>query len=421
MTHVLHEAFAACVGSDWAEAQHDGCLQAAGSATREGLTLEPPPKAIEAWVTPLRTRFTGPPMAICLARTKGPVVSAWRQEDFLVLFPLNPLTLARYRDACTPSRATDAPTDAALPRALLRTYRDTLQPLQPQSPTMRALEQLVAPRRRLVDDTGRITTRLTRTLKHSFPHVLPWFQDKAPRMFGDFLRHWPTRKAVQRARRSPLETCVHDHHGRSADVLAQRIHAITTATPLPTNAGVIAPNAFRVQALVNQLRGTLEALETFAHASAPRAQCHPDFPLCHARPGAGPVCAPRLLVACGKPRDRSACAAARQKYAGIAPGTERRGKKSWGHWRLQGPKFLRPTVVAWAAASIRPAFWARVSSQPQRDQGKAHQAAVRALACQWIRILWRGWQERTSDEESVYLQALNSRGSSLIHHLAKET
>jgi len=75
--------------------------------------------------------------------------------------------------------------------------------------------------------------------------------------------------------------------------------------------------------------------------------------------------------------------------------------------------------VEWAAESIRHAFWAQVYYQQQRDKGKAHQAAVRALAFQWIRILYRCWQERTPCEEATYLQALTRRGSSLIHHLVK--
>jgi len=187
---------------------------------------------------------------------------------------------------------------------------------------------------------------------------------------------------------------------------------------LTTDEGVIAPNALLVQALVNQLRVALEAIETFDNAIAQRAQRHPDFPLFQALPGAGPVCASRLLVAFGEPRERYATAAAWQKYAGIAPVTERSGKKAWVHWRLQCPKFLRHTFVEWAAESIRHAFWARVYYQQQRDKGKAHQVAVRALAFKWLRILSRCWQDRTLYDASVYLNALNNRGSSLLHNLA---
>ena len=57
------EAFAAFVGLDWADAKHDVCLQAAGTAHREFLSLEHSPEAINAWVQTLRTRFNGQPVA----------------------------------------------------------------------------------------------------------------------------------------------------------------------------------------------------------------------------------------------------------------------------------------------------------------------------------------------------------------------
>src|SRR2546427_349952 len=421
MTPTSHDTFAAFVGIDWADAKHAICLQAAGTATREGFQLDHTPEAIEAWGTTLRTRFSGQPVAVCLELTKGPLVSALRKYDFLVLFPINPLTLARYREAFTPSRAKDDPTDAALQLELLLTHRDKLQPLNPQSPTMRTLEQLVEHRRRVVGDKVRITNRLTSTLKNYFPHVLQWFQEKDTAIFCDFLRRWPTLKAVQLARRSTLETFFREHHVRYADVIAQRIQAITSATPLTTDEGVIAPNALLVQALVAQLRVTLQAIADFDTAIAQCAQNHPDFSLFQALPGAGPVFASRLLVAFGEQRERYASAAELQKYAGIAPVTERSGKKSWVHWRLQCPKFLRQTFVEWAAESIRHSFWAQLYYQQQRDKGKAHQAAVRALAFKWIRMLLRCWQERTPYDASVSLHALHSRGSSLIHTLAQES
>jgi len=103
----------------------------------------------------------------------------------------------------------------------------------------------------------------------------------------------------------------------------------------------------------------------------------------------------------------------------MAPVTERRGTTSWVPWRLPCPTFLRQTFVAWAAESVRHAFWAQVYSQQQRDQGKAHQAAVRALACTWIRLLSRCWQERTPYDATIYLQALHRRGASLSQTLAQ--
>ena len=51
MTHAAPEAFAACVGLDWAEAQHAVCLQTADSTKRACFPLEHTPEAIDAWVT----------------------------------------------------------------------------------------------------------------------------------------------------------------------------------------------------------------------------------------------------------------------------------------------------------------------------------------------------------------------------------
>jgi transposase len=420
MKRVSQEDFAAFVGLDWADAKHDICVQAAGTERREFLVLEHSPEAIDAWVRTLRTRFNGQPIAVCLELNKGPIVAALRKYDFLVLFPVNPLTLAKYREAFTPSRAKDDPTDAALQVELLLKHRDKLTPLIPQSPTMRTLAQLVEHRRRLVGDKVRLTNRLTSALKNYFPQVLQWFDEKDTAIFCDFLSRWPTLKAVQLAHRSTLEGFFRAHHVRVADVIATRIQAIKSAIALTTDAGVITPNVLLVQALVAQLRVPLQAIADFDNAIAPLAQSHPDFPLFEALPGAGAVFAPRLLVACGEQRAPFTSAEELQKYAGIAPVTERSGKKSWVHWRLQCPKFLRQTFVEWAAESTRHSFWAQVYYQQQRDQGKAHQAAVRALAFKWLRILYRCWQDRTPYNESIYLKALNRRGSSLMQNLAKE-
>jgi len=418
MKRESQEEFAAFVGLDWADAKHDICLQATGTERREFLILEHRPEAIDAWVQTLRTRFNGQPVAVCLELNKGPIVSALRQYEFLVLFPVNPLTLAKYREAFTPSRAKDDPTDAELQLELLLKHRDKLTPLIPQSPTMRALAQLVEHRRRVVGDKVRLTNRLTSALKNYFPHVLQWFPDKDTVLFCDFLSHWPTLKAAQLARRTTLEAFFRAHHVRAADVIDARIQAIKSAMALTTDDGVITPNVLLVQALIAQLRVTLQAIADFDTAIAQRAQAHPDFPLFDALPGAGAVFAPRLLVAFGEQRERFTSAEDLQKYAGIAPVTERSGKKSWVHWRLQCPTFLRHTFVEWAAESTRHSFWAQVYYQQQREKGKAHQAAVRALAFKWIRILSRCWQERTPYDESVYLQALKRRSAPLLYNLA---
>jgi transposase len=70
------------------------------------------------------------------------------------------LTLAAYREAFTPSRAKDDPTDAELALDLLMRHPERFTPLQPQSAEMRTLCNLTEHRRELVGDKTRFTNRL---------------------------------------------------------------------------------------------------------------------------------------------------------------------------------------------------------------------------------------------------------------------
>ena len=406
--------FAAFVGIDWADTKHDICLQVATSEEREFAVVPHRADAIEAWVGSLRHRFEGQPVAVGLELAKGPLVYALQKYDFVVLFPIHPSTLAKYREAFTPSHAKADPTDAELALELLVRHRAKLKALKPQSVAMRMLLRLVEQRRRLVGDKNRISNRLTDALKQYFPDVLEWFADKDTPLFCDFLSRWPTLIHVKHARKATLQSFFHEHHVRSQSRIDERLHTIRSATPLTDDPAVIRPNQLLMLALVEQLRVTLQAIDRFDAEIATVSQTLPDYSLFRALPGAGPAFAPRLLAAFGEQRERYQSAAEVQRYTGIAPVTESSGNKHWVHWRLQCPTFLRQTFVEWAGATIPRSFWAAAYYRQQRDKGSTHQAAVRALAFKWIRILYRCWQTRTPYGESTYLNALKRRGSPLL-------
>jgi len=75
---------------------------------------------------------------------------------------------------------------------------------------------------------------------------------------------------------------------------------------------------------------------------------------------------------------------------------------------------LRQTFVEWAAQTINKSYWAGLYYYQQRAKGCSYQAAVRALAFKWIRILYRCWATRTPYDEAKYLKALKDRGSPLL-------
>lgn len=413
--------FAAFLGLDWSDGKHNVCLQRADSDERERFEVEHRPDAVDDWARQLRKRFDGRPVALALELAKGPIVYALRKYEFIVLFPINPASLAKYREVFTHSGAKDDPTDAELALELLLRYPEKLKPLNPQSPQMRALQQLVEMRRRLVDDQTRLTNRITSALKNYFPQPLQWFTDKDSELFCDFLRCWPTARTARQARRATLERFFHAHNVRQPKLIEQRIRAIKSAVALTEDEGVVGPYSLLVQCLVEQLRATLQAIRTFDQKIAACAPEHPDFPIFDSFPAAGPAFAPRLLAAFGEDRDRLLTSDDLQRYAGVAPVTERSGNSCWVHWRWQCPTFLRQTFVEWAALTVPRSFWAAAYYRQQRSKGKSRQTALRALAYKWIRILHHCWMTRQTYDESVYLNALKRRGSPLLKDIAATT
>jgi transposase len=405
--------FAAIIGIDWADKKHDICIQVTDTGQRQVYQIAHKADKIDEWARSLQRRFGGP-IAVALELSKGPVVSALQKYDFFVIFPIDPTTLAGYRKAFRPSGAKDDPTDAELALDLLLCHSDHFQVLTPQSVEMRTLMTLVEQRRRLMNDRVRITNRLRNALKQYYPQALEWFDRIDTFLFCDFIKRWPSLAQARRARKATLDKFFREHNMNRRALLERRLAAIKSAVPLTTDEAVIVPYRLQVLTLVAQLEVALQSIRTYDEEIAALAPQHPDYCLFNTLPGAGPSLAPRLLVAFGEQRQRFASAAEVQKYSGIAPVTERSGQKSWIHWRWQCPTFLRQTFVEWAAQTINKSYWAGLYYYQQRAKGCSHQAAVRALAFKWIRILYRCWVTRTPYDEAKYLKALQERASPLL-------
>ena len=76
----------------------------------------------------MHKRFPGQ-IAIALELSKGPIVYALQKYEYFVIFPIHPLTLAKYREAFQPSRAKDDPTDAELALDLIIRHPERFKPL----------------------------------------------------------------------------------------------------------------------------------------------------------------------------------------------------------------------------------------------------------------------------------------------------
>ena len=410
--------FAAYVGIDWADKKHDIILQIAGSDTVETLQLEHRPEAIDVWANQLRERFGHRPIAVCLEQRKGPLIYALSKYDHFCLFPINPLMLAKYRQAFSPGGAKDDPTDAAFILDLLRHHQDKIAVWLPDDQETRALRQLTESRRGLVSMRIQVSNQLTANLKNYFPQALDCVDSIDTILACDFLQKWTCLDQVKRVQRNTLQSFYQHHSVRSQDLINVRIDCLKNAVHLTRDAGVVVPSIALTQALVIQLRSLIDSIRCYAQSIDNAFNQHPDAFIFKSLPGAGPTFAPRLLVAFGSNRDRFRSAQSVQEYAGIAPVMKRSGQSSSVHWRYACPGFLRQSFVEWAGLSIRYSFWAKSYYQSQRNKGKSHNVAVRALAFKWIRIIYRCWKNRTEYDEATYLFALKKHHSPLLNDMS---
>ena len=401
------------VGLDWADQQHVVCWQAAGSTQVETATVRQRPEQLQAWVAQLRSCFPEGVIAIALEQSRGPVIAALMHYDFLRLYPINPKSLARYREAFHSSGAKDDPNDAALLLDLLLKHRDRFSPWVPDDALSRQLALRVEHRRQLVDLKTALTHQLSSQLKLYFPQALDWAGELDSLQACDFLQRWPTLQAVQKARTTQLEKFYTAHHCRRPQLIQQRIEQIRQAQALTQDTALIAAGSAMVLALVALVRDLICRLQQWQQEISQLFAQHPDQALFASFPAAGPGFAPRLQAAFGSRRDRFASAQEVLQFSGVAPVTQRSGKFRQVHRRWARPKFVHQSVVEFAALSMPHCGWARALYQQLRARGLRHWAAIRLVAYKWIRILFRCWKDRVAYDESKYLKSLQRRNPRL--------
>jgi transposase len=407
--------YVAYIGIDWADHKHDIALYDCSSDTWQEYIIKTRPQDILDWVNQLRTRYGDGKIAVAMEQKRGPLLYALCQYDNLVLFPINPRTVANYRKAFQPSRAKSDPVDARLLVELMQKHPEKLVCWIPGCPQTRALRQWVESRRMLVGEKVRLTNRITASLKSYFPQVLDWFEDKDTLVFCAFMEQFPSVIDAQTATAQHLTQFFRSHQAGRKSAIARRIQQIQEAgPPLTRDDAIVVPAQALTCALIALLKVVLTQLNDFNAKIVTLFESIPDAELFSSLPGAGPHLAPRLLVAFGAERDRFTSAQALMSYVGIAPVKEESGKKRWVHWRWSCPIFLRQTFVEWVNQSRRFSPWAQAFYQQQKRAGKSHQTAIRSLAYKWGRILWRCWQDNIPYDEEKYLAALARKKSPLI-------
>ena len=403
------------IGLDRSDRTADLHLINTRDGSRRSQAVSTAPEALWQWLLELRQANPQARIALCLEQPASHLIHFLEAYEWITLYAINPMTLKKYREAFVTSRAKDDRKDAHFLADLLLSHPDKLRAWSPEDGDTRALKQMVAHRRAVVDERTALTNRLKALLKQYFPQALELCGEDLWRPLATrFLLKWPSLQAVQKAKPATLQQFYYLNGSRSASLIEQRLALISKAVPATDDSAIINSFVLRVQLICRNLQLTQQAVVNFDGQIASAMKTHPDAHIFKSLPGAGPTLAPRLLGTMGSQRERFDTAANLQSYTGIAPVTKQSGGKCYIHRRYLCPKFERQSFHEYAGESILWSRWAAAFYLLQRQAGKSHHSAVRALAFKWQRVIWRCWQNRAAYDEKIYEAALRKSNSPIV-------
>jgi transposase len=197
-----------------------------------------------------------------------------------------------------------------------------------------------------------------------------------------------------------------------AQVQAQQLHEQAQAPQLQAHPVVAQTKTRYLLALVAPLRLVMRQVAAYDTEIARVFATHTDQRVFASFPGAGPRLAPRLLAEWGDDRARFSSAEQVQALAGTSPVLIQSGASRRTRMRNACHKPLRNVLYQFARQSLRHEVWAKRSVERKRQSGKTFTMAVRALANQWVRILYAVWQKRAVDDPQGFALAQHAHGAS---------
>ena len=393
------------VGDDWAEAHHDVEVEdadgrrlararlpegIAGLARLHELIAE---HLSDDDVDP-ETGFVGQSVAIGIETDRGTWVSALVAAGYQV-FPINPMSVARYRDRHATSGAKSDRGDAHVLAEIVRLDRAHHRPIAGDSSEVEALKLVARSHQAFIWDRTRHLLRLRGALREFFPAALEAFPELNSPDALELLERAPDPARAARLSRSKISAALSRAHRRDPEAKAEAIQAVLRAPalrqapPIEAAYAVIVASAVR---LIGQLNVQIVELQAVVAEGFGR---HPDAEIVTSQPGLGPVLGARVLAEFGDDPHRYADAKARKNYAGTSPITRAPGTRRVVLARYARNKHLADATHQWAFCALTASPGARAYYDAIRGHGVSHHAALRQLANRLVGILHGCLKTRT--------------------------
>ncbi len=393
------------VGIDWADDHHDAVV-IDDAGTRVAATRVPHTSdgiaALVAFLHGIGDVDTQPAHLACVVETNRGLLIAALLDAGVPVYPANPTTVDRQR------KPSGAKTDAIDAYLLARTGRSDLADLRrltPDSPLVAELKLLTRDQDGLIQGQTRLVNQLTACLKAYYPVALELFGKLHQGATLAFLRAFPTPEEARTATMEQIAAVLTAARYATAEAKAQEIWERVRQPHLTADPVVTRAKARLMLTLAAQLQVLVAEIAAYDREISRVFAQHADSAAFASLPRAGKRLAPRLLAEWGDDRGRYADAASIQALAGTSPVVFQSGNYASVHKRYACSKPLRNALHQFAWQSTLQEDWANAYYRRKRREGKSHTKAVRALANQWVRIIYAVWHKRETYDPTIFVTA----------------
>jgi hypothetical protein len=387
------------VGIDWADQQHDvAVLDADGrvAATRRVLHSAEGLAQLTTWLRQLGEGATD--LAGIVETRHGLLITAL-VEAGLAVDVVHPRTVGQMR---APSNAKTDTIDALLLAHKGRQDLARLRRLCPDSPLIAELKLLTRDQQALILSQTRLINQLIACLKAYYPVALHLFSKVHDQVTLRFLQRYPTPEQAQAATQPEGYALRRERHYPHAEAKAAQIWTQLHAPQLRADPITHRVKTRLMMALVAQLLLLMPQVADDDRELRRLFAQHADAPIFASIPGVGKRLGPRVLAEWGDDRERYQDAGSVQALAGTAPVLWQSGQYRKVRMRQGCVKPVRHTLHQLAGDSRQTEAWARDYVQRQRGKGKRYAMALRALATQWVRIIYAMWRTQTPYDRATF-------------------
>src|SRR5579859_5608966 len=319
-------------GIDWAEDHHDVALVDRDGQLLARRRISDDAAGLAQLLELLAEHGDSPadPVPVAIETPRGLLTACLRATGRPV-YPINPLSVARYRDRHTVAGRKSDHGDAVVLANILRTDRAVHRPLPADGELAQAIAVLARAQQDAVWDRTTAHNKLRSHLREYYPGFLVAFADAYRGILRAearvILAAAPTPADAARLTLAQLRALLkRAGRARGIDAEAARLREAFRQPQMRQLPLVEEAMGRQALALLRQLDAACAAASDLEQAAIESFKQHPDAGIITSFPGLGPLTGARVLAETGDDRSRFQDAKGLKAYAGAAPVTRASGK-----------------------------------------------------------------------------------------------